>query len=122
MRKSFRDIAPRRVALGSAILLLVAAPSSRAGWTSLETMPAPRRQGSAVVFQNAQGTVALSVVAPSIVRVRFAPGPSLGRDHSYAILQAPAGDPSAAVETGADSSVLRTGSLRVRVSYAPFRI
>ena len=86
------------------------------------SMPAPRREGRALVFQNAQGTVAVSALTTSVVRVRFAPAPSLGRDHSWAILEPPAGDPGATVETSAGATVLRTAALRVTMSHAPFRI
>ena len=78
--------------LGPTVLALVfflAAPL-QAGWASLGAMPAPRREGRSLIFHNAQGTVAVTVLAPEIVRVRFAPGPGLGRDHSYAVEERPA--------------------------------
>jgi len=113
----------RRVVIAAcALLLSLPAARAAAGWASLESMPAPRREGRALVFQNAQGTVAVSALTPSVVRVRFAPAPSLGRDHSWAILEPPAGDPGATVETSAGATVLRTAALRVTMSHAPFRI
>jgi len=122
MTPSIPHLRPRRRLLVTALLCLAAAPSARAGWTTLEAMPAPRRDPSALVFQNAQGTVAVSVAAPQVVRVRFAPGPALGRDHSWAILAPPPGDPAATLEAGAASSVIRTGALRVTVTHSPFRV
>jgi alpha-glucosidase len=115
---------PRRRALALAVALTLLLPAARAGadWASLGAMPAPRRDGSGLVFQNAQGTVSLSAVTPSVLRVRFLPGPALGRDHSYAILTPPTGDPGAQVEVGAASSVLRTSALRATVTHAPLRI
>jgi alpha-glucosidase len=112
----------RRLALAVALALLLPATRAAAEWASLGAMPAPRRERSALVFQNAQGTVAVSALTPSVVRVRFAPSPSLGRDHSYAILNPPAGDASAQFEVGAAASTVRTSALRVTLAHAPFRI
>ncbi len=77
---------------------LALAPQALAGWSSLGAMPPPRRDGTALVFQNEQGTVALSVVAPDVVRVRFSPTQGFGRDHSYVVLEPPAGDPKASFD------------------------
>jgi alpha-glucosidase (family GH31 glycosyl hydrolase) len=74
------------------------------------------------VFQNGQGTVAVSALTPSVVRVRFSPSASPGRDHSYAILDPPARDPGAQVEIGSASSLLRTSALRVTMRHAPLRM
>ena len=114
----------RRRAFALALALVALLPVSRAAaqWASLGEMPAPKRERATLVFQNSQGTVAVSALTPQVVRVRFAPGPSLGRDHSYAILTPPAGDTAAQVEVGATASVLRTSALRVTLAHAPFRI
>jgi len=114
----------RRRALALAFVFVALLPVSRAAaqWASLGAMPEPRRDRSSLVFQNAQGTVAVSALTPQIVRVRFAPGPSLGRDHSYAILTPPPGDAAAQVEVGATASVVRTSALRVTLTHAPFRV
>ena len=87
----------RRHGMALAVALALLLPSTRADaqWASLGAMPAPRRERSALVFRNAQGTVAVSALSPDVVRVRFAPTSSLGRDHSYAILTPPAGDAAA---------------------------
>jgi alpha-glucosidase len=93
-----------------------------AGWASLGAMPAPRREGRTLVFHNAQGTVAVTALAPEIVRVRFAPGPGLGRDHSYAVVKSDFGDPGATFDVGGPQSVVRTAALAVTVRHDPFRI
>ena len=112
----------RCLAVAVALALLLPATRAAAEWASLGAMPAPRRERSALVFRNAQGTVAVSALTPSVVRVRFAPSPNLGRDHSYAILSPPAGDTSAQMEVGAAASILRTSALRVTLAHAPFRV
>jgi alpha-glucosidase len=103
------------------VLLAVAAPA-HAGWSSLGRMPAPQRSGQGLLFRNEQGTVLVSAVAPEVVRVRFRPGPELGREHSYAVLDLTAQDKAAQFEIGTDRSVIRTAALRVTLTHDPFRV
>ena len=112
----------RRVLCLVVLALLFGAAPLHAGWASLGSMPAPRHEGRALVFHNAQGTVAVAVLAPEIVRIRFAPGPGLGRDHSYAVIRNDFGDPGASFEVGATESVVRTSALKVTIRHDPFRI
>jgi alpha-glucosidase len=113
----------RRLLLLAAVLTaLFSSVPSYPGWASLGPMPAPSREGRTLVFRNAQGTVALTVLAPEIVRVRFAPGSALGRDHSYAVVKSDFGDPAASFEVGGAQSVVRTSALRVTIRHDPFRI
>ena len=58
---------PRR--FGLALLAVLCAVPLQAGWASLGAMPAPRRDGRSLVFHNAQGTVALTVLGCSTVRL-----------------------------------------------------
>ena len=94
--------------LGFALLAVLFAIPLEAGWASLGAMSAPRREGRTLLFHNAQGTVAVTALAPEIVRVRFVPGPALGRDHSYAVVKSDFGDPGATFEVGGSESVVRT--------------
>src|SRR5262245_40627767 len=115
----------RRAGLLACLVLLASVPSAlrlEAGWASLGTMPAPRRDGQTLTFRNDQGVVALTVLAPDIVRVRFAPGPALGRDHSYAVVKTDFGDPGAAFDLGSGETVVRTRDLRITVRHDPFRV
>ena len=111
----------RRFCIAVLAVLLGPAPLY-AGWASLGAMPAPRREGRTLVFHDAQGTVAVTAVSPEIVRVRFAPGPGLGRDHSYAVVKSDFGDPGATFDVGAAQSVVRTAALVITVRHDPFRI
>ena len=86
----------RMLALSAAVLLLSFAPAA-AQWTTLGDMPAPARSGNTVTFTSKQGVVAVTVLSPEILRVRFAPVPKLGRDHSYAIVTRDFGDPRATI-------------------------
>jgi hypothetical protein len=75
-----------------------------------------RGSGNTVTFKNAQGVVAVTAIAPEIVRVRFAPGAALGRDHSYAIVSKDFGDPRATITTAAaGSTTIVTPALRVEI-------
>ena len=104
-------------------LVLFAVQPTVAGWRSVAAMPPPEKTSGALVFRGASGTVAISVVAPEIVRVRFAPGGALGRDHSYAVESRDPGVAGAAsLGVGTDRSAIDTGALRVRVAHDPFRI
>ena len=104
-----------------AALILLGAPAF-AGWASLGSFPKPAREGRSLVFKNEQGVVAVSVLCPEVVRVRFSPTPSFGRDHSYAVVTRDLGDPGASFETAADESVITTRALRVTLRHAPFRV
>jgi len=102
-------------------LLALPVPAS-AQWASLGDMPKPTRVGDTVTFRNQQGVVLVAAVAPDIVRVRFAPGRALGRDHSYAVVGRDLGSPHTQVSVGADHTVLRTPRLVVTMGHRPFRI
>jgi alpha-glucosidase len=112
----------RRTGLLCLLLTASLAAPADAGWTSLGAMPAPQRERNTLTYRNDQGTVVLTVLAPDIVRVRFAPGPTPGRDHSYAVVKTDFGDPGASVEAGAGETVVRTRDLRVTVRHDPFRV
>jgi alpha-glucosidase len=112
----------RACAPALALAALLGAAPAEAGWASLGAMPAPQRQGDALLFRNDQGTVSVQAVAPDIVRVRFAPGSGFGRDHSYAVLGRELGPAGAQLEVGATESTLRTASLAVSIRHDPFRI
>ena len=115
-----RRSAAARVAV--ALCGLLAAGAAQAAVGSLGAMPPPRRDGHTLTFRNAQGTVAVSVVAPEIVRVRFVPAQKFGRDHSYAVVTRDFGDPGARFEITPERSVVTTTALRVTLRHAPFRV
>ena len=96
----------RACALAAALALAVAAAPAHAGWSSLGKMPAPQRSGAGLLFRNEQGTVRVTAVSPAVIRVRFRPGPDLGREHSYAVLDLSAQDAAAQVEIGAQRSTV----------------
>ena len=85
-------------------------------------MPAPQRDGDTLVFRNAQGTVAVRMLAPEILRVRFSPTQGFGRDHSYAVVKDAFGQPRAEVQIAAQESFIRTAALQVTLRHAPFRV
>ena len=103
------------------LALLLAPATASAQWASLGDVSKPTRAGNTLTFKNAQGVVAVTAVAPDIIRVRFAPV-ALGRDHSYAVVGESLGDPGMSVETTGDRTFLRTFRLVVTIAHKPFRI
>ena len=103
------------------LALLLAPATASAQWASLGDVSKPTRSGNTLTFKNAQGVVAVTAVAPDIIRVRFAPV-ALGRDHSYAVVGESLGDPGMSVETTGDRTFLRTFRLVVTIAHKPFRI
>src|SRR5215469_8083478 len=100
---------------------LLCAPAC-AQWVSLGDMPAPRRDGNALVFRDGRTIISASVITPQIIRVRFSPTPAFGRDHSYATVFAGPADASAIFDVHDDSSSVTTAALRVLIRHKPFRI
>src|SRR5512132_1566873 len=113
----------RHRALGKLVLALLLLPgAAQAQWASMGNVGAPRRVGNTLTFRNAQAVVQVSVLAPEIIRIRFAPGPTLGRDHSYAVVSRDFGDAGATVKTGARETVITTRALRITLRHRPFRV
>ena len=104
------------------VLVLVVAVPAAAQWSSIGDMPSPRREGNALTFRNAQGIVSVAAVAPDIVRVRFSPTRTFGRDHSYAIVNHDLGDARPTVRVGARDSQIVTTALTITVRHRPFRV
>src|SRR3954462_2788883 len=107
----------RGSALLAALLVVCVASPAAAQWASLGDMPAPVRAGNTVTFKNAQGVVAVTAVSAEIVRVRFSPGATLGRDHSYAVIPNEPGDPHATISSSAATTTFVTPALRVAIQH-----
>jgi alpha-glucosidase len=119
--KALEDPRMRRLLL-ACLLVTLSSLDALAGWASLGAMPAPRREGDSLLFSNEQGSLSVSVLSPEVVRVRFAPRPALGRDHSYAVVSRDLGPVQASFELTPQSSVIRTSGLLVTIRHAPWRI
>ena len=85
-------------------------------------MPAPTWDGKTLLFQNDQGTLAITPLSDDVIRVRFTTAKSFGRDHSYAVVNHDLGAPAAKIESGSNATTLVTATLRVTVQHAPLRI
>src|SRR5262245_25770666 len=84
-----------------------------AGWSDIGAMPKPAREGASLVFKNAQGVAAVTVLGPSVVRVRLSPTPAFGRDHSYAVVSRDLGSTEATFDVGDKQSTITTAALKV---------
>ena len=111
-----------RLLLSLVVISFVGADSAAAQWSSLGAMPRPSADGQTLTWRNEQGIVAITPITPEVIRVRFAPVRRFGRDHSYALLNAPPPSPDATFDVRPDRSVIRTGALVVTVQHRPFRI
>jgi alpha-glucosidase len=105
-----------------AVAASLVAPELLAGWASLGTFPPPTKDGGSLLFRNEQGVVSVSAIAPEVVRVRFSPTQSFGRDHSYALVARERGHVDARLETAGDRSTIATSALRVTIAHSPFRV
>jgi alpha-glucosidase len=94
----------------------------RAQWTALGDMPQPVRHGSSLRFENAQAVAVITPLSADVIRVRLMPGGEPARDHSYAVVNRPAGDPAAVIAVQATQSTITTATLRVTIRHAPFRV
>ncbi len=115
-------MARRTRALFLAVVLTAVTSLARAGWDDVGAMPAPKAVANGLVFANERAAVSVVALSPEVVRVRFSPAPTFGRDHSYAIVRRDLGEPRADVRPGAAASEIVTPALRVVVRHAPFRI
>jgi alpha-glucosidase len=97
-----------------------------AQWRHLEALPQVQRDGNTVTFSAAADSgrsehVAISVLAPEVVRVRFSPQP-FGRDHSDVVVDRALGAQDFRFETNANGHAIATDALRVDIAVSPFRL
>jgi alpha-glucosidase len=85
-------------------------------------MPAPTWDGRMLLFHSDQGILAITPLSDDVIRFRFTPSNSFGRDHSYAVVNRNLGQCAPKVEIGADATTLATASLKVTVTHDPLRI
>jgi len=110
------------LSVGLVVFQSAAAEVAAPGWASLGRMPGPTWDGRVLRFQNTQGTLVLTPLSDDVIRVRFALGQQLGRDHSYAVINHAPGDLSVQANLGPDSATLTTAALKVIVQYDPLRL
>jgi len=96
--------------------------STAAGWTTLGNMPAPDWDGRTLRFQSGQGTLAVTPLSDDVIRIRFAPAPTFGRDHSYAVVNRDLGAAAVKTDIKLEATTLTTASLKVTVQHSPLRI
>jgi alpha-glucosidase len=85
-------------------------------------MSPPVWDGKTLLFQNDQGTLAVTPLSDDIVRIHLTRGKSFGPDNSFAVVNRDFGAVKASVKIGADSAVLQTATLRVILRQNPLRI
>lgn len=103
-------------------MIALAAAPAWANWRPAGNVTAEPPAHNQIVFHNAHNIIAVSVLAPGIVRVRMAPTPRFGPDYSWAVIKT--GWPGVHPEfSGAGGTrTIRTSKLTVQIQLAPFRI
>jgi alpha-glucosidase len=115
---------PQTTRLASiALATLLALPAAlRAGWESIGTLPPAPPAANGIVHRAPGAAVSVTALSPDVVRVRYSPTGSFGRDHSWAVVGRDPAPAQARVVPGPSATEVVTPSLRVRVSLAPFRV
>ena len=85
-------------------------------------MSPPVWDGKALLFQNDEGTLAVTPLSDDVIRVHLTRGKSFGPDYSFAVINRDFGAMKASVNIGADSAVLQTATLRVIIRQNPLQI
>ncbi|HEV2329582.1 MAG TPA: TIM-barrel domain-containing protein [Verrucomicrobiae bacterium] len=85
-------------------------------------MPKPTWDGKVLLFQNSQGTLAVTPLSDDIIRVHFTTTKSFDSDRSRAVIHRDFDAVKASVKIGADSTVVQTTTLRVNIEENPLRI
>jgi len=96
---------------------------SHAQWQSVGNVTSVEKSSNGVELSAGSVRVRLSVVAPNIVRLRYAKNGTFPDDHSFAVLpQAFPDQPTFEVKDASDALLLTTGKLQVRIQKAPLRV
>jgi alpha-glucosidase len=93
-----------------------------AEWHSVGALSAAAPQGNQITFAGPQAVVAVTVLAPDLVRVRMTRGAPTGPDDSWAVIKKDW--PQTKVEFAGSKSerIIRTPELEVRAQLSPFRL
>jgi len=93
-----------------------------ADWQSVGGLTPQSPQGQQVLFSSRRALVAVTALAPDLVRIRMTPGTRFGPDSSWAIVKTDW--PRVAVDFSGDKQtrVMRTPELEIRVQLDPFRV
>ncbi|MDX2022443.1 MAG: glycoside hydrolase family 31 protein [Deltaproteobacteria bacterium] len=108
--------------VGCVVAGLAADRQAVAGWASLGDMPRPTPQAKGLLFHSDQGTLWVGAENDQVLRVRFAPRASLGRDHSYALTSPRPQAQAPVVQVGETQSVVKVPGLSVTINHKPLRL
>ena len=104
------------------LVVLGLSAAALAEWQPVGNVKPLGRNGNQFTFGNDRTTVVITVLAPSLVRVRAVQGRTLPADHSYAVVKTDW--PAVQVQSSSRAAVqsIRTSQLEVRVELSPFRV
>ena len=93
-----------------------------AEWQPVGSLRSLGRKGNQFTFGNEQTIVAITVLAPDIVRIRAVQGRTFPPDHSYAVIKADWSTVQVQTTSVGNVRSIRTSQLEVRVQLSPFRV
>jgi alpha-glucosidase len=98
------------------------APSVFSGWRTASFPAPPQLAKHSATFRSPVASLAVSILSPDIIRVRFSPTPAFSRDHSYVVEKLSADPGPSEITTSGSETTLITGSLQITIHHAPFGI
>jgi alpha-glucosidase len=95
---------------------------AQAGWREVGRMAAGQPRGNQFTFRSREATVAITVLAPDLVRVRLWQGSTPPPDYSWAVVKK--NWPETQVQFSSDKTkgVIRTPEFEIRTQLDPFRL
>ncbi|HEV2499224.1 MAG TPA: glycoside hydrolase family 31 protein [Terriglobia bacterium] len=104
-----------------AVLVIAAIPLT-ATWRQVGPVRALPPQGDQMVFRGENSRIAITALAPDLIRVRMAAGANFGPDYSWAVVKKDWPRVPADFSGSGNNRVLKTSDLEVRIQLSPFRV
>lgn len=96
--------------------------SPQAGWREVGRVEAGRPQGNLFTFSNREDTIAVTVLAPDLVRVRVWRGRTPPPDYSWAVVKKDWAETPAHFTADKTQAKIRTSEIEIRIQLDPFRL
>lgn len=96
--------------------------AASAEWRPLLENAAIETRADGVLLRDGRAALAIRVLSPEILRVRYAPDGELARDDSFAVVNRDFGPVKASIASGKGSTEIRTAALRLTLQHSPLRL
>ena len=105
------------------VLLSTCIAFAQTHWQPLSDVTSVEKLANGVVVSAGAARVRITVLAPSVVRLRYSPQGSFGPDQSFAVLpDAYPNPPTIQTSDSGDAVVLNTGAMQIHVLKSPLRV